>query len=287
MAETVASAIVIRRIPLELPADLDPVIAPGRPEESFAYVGLSLLLPYLEPYLIRSMRAAKAQITDPQLLADLEAFNGQEGQHYKQHIRFNEAVRLHGFPRLEELEAALEADYQRFTETKSLRFNLAFAEGFEAFTSAMARFSFETQLVERLCPPARELFQWHLVEELEHRTVAFDVYDQVCGGYFYRLVVGLYAQWHMHRFIFRAAAVLRDTDREAFRKRYGGPAKAWARLLPLLVQELRWLLPKILATYLPWYTPHAIEMPAGAQAVADRYAALSAGQPTEGTGRPE
>ena len=28
----------------------------------------------------------------------------------------------------------------------------------------------------------------------EHRTVAFDVYDHVCGGYLYRLAVGLFAQ---------------------------------------------------------------------------------------------
>jgi predicted metal-dependent hydrolase len=280
MASSAETGITIRQVPLEFPADLDPIVVPGCPEESFVDIGLSLLLPYLEPYLIRSMRTAKSHVANPRLLADLEAFNGQEGQHYRQHMRFNEAIRLAGFPGLAALEAGLEADYRRFSETKSLRFNLAYAEGFEAFTTALACYSFETHMIDRLSQPARGLFEWHLVEELEHRTVAFDVYQYVCGGYFYRLFVGLFAQWHLHRFVLRAAAVLRGADREAFRRKYGGPAQAWARMWPLFFQAFRLLLPKVLATYLPWYTPHRIEMPPRVRELAERYTELAAGAST-------
>ena len=275
--------LTVRRVPLKFPADLDPIIVPGCPEESFVDIGLSLLLPYMEPYLVRSMRAAKQWITDESLLADLEAFNGQEGQHYRQHMRFNEAIRLTGFPGLAALEAEIDADYRRFSTTKSLRFNLAFAEGFEAFTSALACYSFETRMIDRLSQPARGLFEWHLVEELEHRTVAFDVYEHVCGGYFYRLFVGLFAQWHLHRFVLRVAALLRDTDRETFRQKYGGRAQAWARIRPLVWQAIRLLLPKVLATYLPWYTPHRIGLPARVQELAAHYTELADGTPAPAT----
>jgi predicted metal-dependent hydrolase len=273
----VARAIVIRRLSLEFPPDLDPVIVEGCPEESALNVGISLLLPYLEPYLIRSMRSARKHVTDPELRADLDAFSGQEGQHYRQHLRFNQSLRLAGFPRLKVLEDEVEADFQRFTRTRSLRFNLAYAEGFEAFTMALSRFSLETGALDRLHPAARDLFTWHLIEELEHRTVAFDVYEHVCGGYLYRLAVGVFAQWHLNRFVLRVAGVLRDTDREAFRKKYGGRARAWARTRTLRRQHITGLLPKVLATHLPWYTPHAIEMPAVARTLADHYAALSTG----------
>jgi uncharacterized protein len=276
-AKPVARAIVVRRLPMEFPADLDPVIVEGCPEESALNVGISLLLPYLEPYLIRSMRSARKHVTDPVLLADLDAFSGQEGQHYRQHLRFNQSLRLAGFPGLKALEDEVEADFQRFTRTRSLRFNLAYAEGFEAFTMALSRFSLETGALDRIHPAARDLFTWHLIEELEHRTVAFDVYEHVCGGYLYRVAVGLFAQWHLNRFVLRVAGVLRNTDREVFRKKYGGRAKAWARMRTLHRQNLTGLLPKVLATYLPWYTPHAIEMPAVARALADHYAALSTG----------
>jgi uncharacterized protein len=268
-------AITVRRLALEFPADLDPVVVEGCPEESFMHVGISLLLPHLEPYLIRTMRSARKRVSDRRLLADLDAFVGQEGQHFRQHARFNAAMRLAGFVGLEPLEAAIEADYQRFTGSKSLRFNLAYAEGFEAFTTALSRFSFESKLLDRLHPAARELFLWHLVEELEHRTVAFDVYEHVCGGYPYRLGVGLFAQWHLNRFVLRAIDAMRGADRAAFRAKYGGRAAAWARTRALQRQKVTMFFPKVLATYLPWYSPHKIAMPAAAEALAHHYATRS------------
>jgi hypothetical protein len=272
--------ITVRRIEFSFPERLDPVIFEGRPEESYVLVGISLLLPYLEPYLIRSMREARKQVKDPALLADLDAFNAQEGQHYRQHLRFNEAVRPADVEALTALEAELSADYRRFTATRGIRWNLAYAEGFEAFTTAMARFTLETGQLEGMHPAALELFQWHLIEELEHRTVAFEVYDHVCGGYLYRLAVGLYAQWHLNRFALRVAGVLQNADPAGFRRRFGGRKAAWARLRPLFGKILRRLYPKILATYLPWYTPRAIPLPEEARALGARYAEMALQKPS-------
>jgi predicted metal-dependent hydrolase len=282
VASALEGAITVRRLRFEFAADLDPVLVEGRPEESFMHVGISALLPHLEPYLIRSMQSAKLHVRDEKLLADLEAFSGQEGQHYRQHVRFNEAMRLHRFPGLRKAQADIEADYRRFTRTKSLQFNLAYAEGFEAYTMALSRFSFETGLVDRLPSDVRDLFVWHLVEELEHRTVAFDVYDHVCGGYLYRTGVSLFAQWHLNRFVLRVAEVLRRADREGFRKKYGGRAAARVRTRTLRRQMATRLLPKILATYLPWYSPHKIAMPTAARALADHYAARSSASAASG-----
>ena len=215
--------ITVRHMDLPFPEDLDPVLMPGRPEESYLMVGMSLLLPYLEPYLIRTMKIAKKEIQDPALVEALERFNAQEGQHYRQHHRFNEAIRLQGFPGLAPLEEKLAEDYRRFSDTKSLRFNLAYAEGFEALTTASARWTFEERALDMMNPEARDLFGWHLVEEFEHREVAFDVYDRVCGDYFYRLAAGTWAQWHMSRFIRRCAAYMLEADPN-WPEAYGGQA---------------------------------------------------------------
>ena len=112
--------ISVRRMQFDFPEVVDPLIVEGDPEQSYARIGLSLLLPYLEPYLIRTMRAARPQVNDARLLADLDAFNGQEGQHYRQHRAFNASIRRAGFAGLEGLEREVEADYQRFTRDKSL-----------------------------------------------------------------------------------------------------------------------------------------------------------------------
>lgn len=271
-----AEPITVRRLPFPLPDAIDAMLVEGQPEESFVNVALSLLLPYLEPYLIRSMRAARPHLSDPALAAAVELFIGQEGQHYRQHMRFNAALVTPGREALRALEEELDRDYHRFTDTKSLRFNLAYAEGFEAYTMAVARFSFEVGMIERLAPVARDLYRWHLTEEVEHRTVAFDVYDQVFGGYFYRLVVGWFAQWHLNRFVFRAARAMADADRAGFRAKWGGLAAAWARTRPVLGLALRHLLPKIWATSMPWYTPHRIPMPPAVQALAAEYSARAA-----------
>lgn len=278
MGSEVDAAITFRRVELGFTPDLDPLIIEGQPEESYINIGLSLLLPYLEPYLIRSMNQAKPHVKDERILADLALFNAQEGQHYRQHARFNAAVRLAGYERLKELENELSDDYRRFSKTRSLRFNLAYAEGFEALTMALARFAFETKLTERMRPEVRDLFEWHLIEELEHRTVAFDVYAHVCGGYFYRLLVGLFAQWHLNRFVLRVALAMKAADGPAFIERWGGVGATWRRLKPHAWRALRLLVPKVWATYLPWYTPHRVEMPSAALARAQHYTRLAAEQ---------
>lgn len=259
----------------EFPDGIDPIIVEGQPEESFRTLGMSLLLPYLEPYLIRTMNEAKKRIRDRELLADLEHFNAQEGQHYRQHRLFNEAVRMAEFPELAGLEAELDADYRRFSEERSLKFNLAYAEGFEALTTAAARYSFESRQFERMHPAARVLFSWHLIEELEHRTVAFDVYDHIYGDYFYRLRWGLFAQRHMLSWIHRVACHLEEhTDA---RSRFGGPAGRRARLRAQSWRALRGLVPKVLATYTPWYTPERIAFTDEMKAYAERFTAAAVG----------
>jgi predicted metal-dependent hydrolase len=262
--------ITVRRMAFDFPDEIDPIFIPGEPEESYGIIGLSLLLPHLEPYLIRTMKVAKQQIRDPDLLVDLERFSAQEGQHYREHMRFNAALRLERFPGLAALEDELSQDYQRFTRERSLRFNLAYAEGFEALTTAFARFSFEERGLGDMDSPAADLIAWHTIEELEHRTVAFDVYDHLIGGYFYRLFHGLFAQWHLIRFVRRVSRSMLEADPEAVR-RAGDPVERRARTRALLRLALRKLLPNVLRTYLPWYTPHRIELTPEMQRVARRY----------------
>ena len=178
------SEITVRKIrfPFGEAIDLD------RPDEELWLIlpnlGLSLTMPYLEPYLIRTMKEAQKQIEDPALAEDVRRFSQQEGHHYRNHALFNEDLRAHfGDPvagEIRAIEQALEADYQRFTRGKSLRFNAAYAEGFEAMTCSFALSSLEHGAIAHL--PGGELWSWHMAEEIEHRTVAFDVYDQLVGS---------------------------------------------------------------------------------------------------------
>ena len=166
------------------------------------------------------------------------------------------------------MEKRLEADYLRFSETKSLRFNLGYAEGFEALTTAIARFFLENgDRVEG--SPIGEMLLWHAVEELEHRTVAFDIYDHVCGGYVRRLGIGLFAQWHMARFIARVARHMIEASPEVMAA-HGGAEGARLRRHEASRNQRR-LLPRILRTYLPGYTPHDIPFTHAMREIAARF----------------
>jgi predicted metal-dependent hydrolase len=210
-------------------------------------------------------------VKDERLVAALDKFTAQEGQHYRQHALFNQTFRGRGYDGLGPLEDELEADYQRFTKTKSLRFNLAYAEGFEAFTSQLAIAGAERD-AKGWHPAAQALFGWHLLEELEHRTVAFDVYQHVFGGYPYRVAVSLFAQRHLIRFVDHATTYMLERDREVIAAKYGGASGRAARMRVLRRQFLGDLLPRVARTYSPWYTPHAIEMPARMSELAARIA---------------
>jgi hypothetical protein len=220
------------------------------------------------------MQAATASVTEPQLLDDLKRFSAQEGQHYRMHMKFNAAIRRTGFPRLGELERELEDDYQRFTKTKSLRFNLAYAEGFEALTMNVIKFMMENQGFGDPESPIMQMWEWHFVEEIEHRNVAYDVYDHVCGGYWYRLVVGIYAQWHFTRWIRKVSRYMmelspqpeRSAEDIRARRKLG---RAAGRL------ALRRLLPNLIRIYLPSYTPHALEVSPAMQDIADKYTEIA------------
>jgi len=266
--------ITVRRMPFEFPDEIDPVFIEDDHELSFAFIAASLLLPHLEPYLIRSMKAAQRHVTDPEVLEGLKGFAAQEGQHYRMHMKFNETIRRSGFPGLDALEKELSDDYHRFSKTKSLRFNLAYAEGFEAVTMHVVKRLMEPNGFGEDLPVFLQMWEWHFVEELEHRTVAFDVYDHVCGGYLYRLVVGAWAQWHFSRWVRRVVKYMMSVRPPP---KLSAAEKAEQKKTSPIPQpaSARDLLPGLLRIYLPSYTPHDVEIAPGMQALADKYSEMA------------
>lgn len=261
--------ITVRKMPFEFPDDIDPVFLDGDHKRSYSFIAGSLLLPHLEPYLIRTMRAAEQHVTDPAVLEGLKKFVRQEAQHYQMHKKFNDSIRLSGFPELAAFEKELSDDYKRFTNTKSLRFNLAYAEGFEALTMNAVRHMMGPNGFGDDLPPFLQMLEWHFVEELEHRTVAFDVYEHVYGGYFYRLFVGIWAQWHFTSWMRRVARYMLRTS---------PPPKAQAKgasSTMLRQATVGSLLPGLLRIYLPNYTPHDVEISPGIQVLADKYSEMA------------
>ena len=244
--------------------EIDPQLVRDALPELFPGYGISMTLPYLEPYLVRTMRAALKHCTDPVVAQEVRQFIGQEAQHFRQHAVLNDMIRSIS-PELEglrKIEDQLEADYQRFTNTKSLKFNLAYAEGFEAATFAGGRANFRNNVFDRLetiqNTDLLRLFIWHALEEVEHSTVTFNIYDHLYGDYLYRLVAGTYGQYHFFKYVFLFSKFIAKNAPQALEQgRALWPSKNllgdWKEQLSLLGQ--------IAKVYLPGYNPANQDLP--------------------------
>ena len=261
----------IRRMEFAFQPDMDLVFVKDDPEMSFMFLGAWMMLPYLEPFLIRTMRDALPLVRDPQLKEDLKRFCAQEGEHYKQHARANELLRaLHpSYEALLPLEKELDAELKDFTRNKPLKFKLAYAEGFESMTSAMSRAQFEVGLYDRTDSPLADLAKWHVMEELEHRSVAFDVYEHIVGSWFYRMKQSLLSQKHYLGWVKRFRDVLVAPQGELFAA-YDTP-EIRARRKAFNNHYLRRGIPRVLATYMPWYNPAKVDLPEQFQIAREHY----------------
>lgn len=184
MAEVAREPLPIpRQIGFEFPDDLSPRWKPDDPEFCAMVNGASLTMPYLEPFLVKTVREAIPQIDDARIREEAKAFNTQEQFHYRAHRRFNELVKSKGYPELAEQEARLQASYGRLGQ-QSLRRRLAYTAGFEAMTMGVTRWLINNRVALFGGSDTRvaSFILWHFVEEAEHKCVAYDVYQAVYGG---------------------------------------------------------------------------------------------------------
>lgn len=227
----------------------------------------------VEPWLINMLHESMPLLPAgcEWLKADAEKFIGQESQHFRQHRIFNKLMADSGFPKLAELERGLAADLERFTRTKSLKWRLAYADGFESLGAVAGKLWFEDseEMIGGLDNAAIRMWKWHMAEEYEHREVCFQFYkamycrgfwNSVVNGYFFRVYGLIFALWHLRGFASRAVAYMRAVEMErmsdAEKAQLAKDTKAFKRF------NLKAFGP-LLANLLPWYNPARKPLPKG------------------------
>ena len=172
-----------RRIRLDWPDDTRAAWQPVKPEFAAAVNSLSLGIPHGESYVMRSVRRAAADLDDPALAARVTAFLDQEGEHSRQHRRFNTLL-TEQHPSLGRIERWLARSYRFLERRAGDRFAIAYAAGFEATAFAAARWmdAHRHELFRGADTEPATLILWHLAEEVEHKTVAHDVWAATDGS---------------------------------------------------------------------------------------------------------
>jgi len=187
------------------------------------------------------------QIDDPELLARIRGFAGQEGQHSHQHDRHLDLLISQGYtgliPRNRIVDWMMQWSLRRMPKA-----SLAGTAALEHLTALLARrmLSEPERWTRDMDPRMAPLWLWHALEEAEHKAVAFDVLARVAPGRALRNIqlaqntVGLFVE------ILDRTVYMLWKDGQLFRR------KVWADGLRFLFGREGFLRGHG-ADYWPWY----------------------------------
>ncbi len=147
----------------------------------------SAVIPHGERFFIESVRNYRGQIRDARLQDRVTGFIGQEAMHGKEHDTMNEAYDAMGFPLLR-IDSLSQRGFKWFARLAPKRMQLAFTVAIEHLTAIISEYTFRRPEIQaKYDPEALKFTLWHMVEETEHKAVAFDVYEATGGGYLTRI----------------------------------------------------------------------------------------------------
>jgi hypothetical protein len=154
--------------------------------------GVNLLFPAGERFFIRSVKHYLDRVSADRQ-ADVRAFFGQEGRHAYAHERFFDTLRAQGYDVDSILRRYEHVAYDYIEKYSPPLLRLSVTVALEHFTAILAEDALTGTELSHADPEIRRLLEWHAVEELEHKAVAFDVLKEIAPSYVVRaagMVVG-------------------------------------------------------------------------------------------------
>lgn len=210
-----------------------------------------------ERYFISTVRAFRDDITDPQMKHDVADFMMQEGQHGKVHTQYNDRLARQGIKikRLtDEMKRINEIRLRRY----SAKYNVALTAAFEHFTAMMADLFFaDKKMLAGADERVRAMLAWHAVEEMEHKSVAYDVMQKVAKvGYLRRILAMSHAIFSFIVVSIMLTNWFLKDDGYSWRQRQRITLKA----MPWTIGHmLRRLIPMVLIYYKPGFHPQQMK----------------------------
>ncbi|MBO9469777.1 metal-dependent hydrolase [Endozoicomonas sp. G2_2] len=142
---------------------------------------MSLLFPAGERMFIDAVRSYRDEIPDPDLKKAATAFIGQEAMHSREHIEYNELLENAGLPahKLDNFTWNL-LDGIKARTWKSMP--LAATIALEHYTALMGDMLLRyPEMMQGSQEDFERMWRWHALEEVEHKAVAYDVYEKCIG----------------------------------------------------------------------------------------------------------
>lgn len=166
---------------------------PNEPTATHVINVLHLLLPAGERWFVKVFKEALPYVKDEQLLKDVKGFMGQEATHSVQHAYVLEHLAeqnldTSGYTRhVEWMFDVLLGEKPPWgapiSRREWLRFRLSLIAAIEHFTAVLGDWILDAEALDHVDTDEvmLDLLRWHGAEEVEHRAVAFDMYQHVGG----------------------------------------------------------------------------------------------------------
>jgi hypothetical protein len=179
------SSLIVRKLQIDLSRGFGRRWLAGDAYRTQFFNALSMSFPIGEQMFIDSLRAVPPERLDGRLAAEVKDFVGQEASHRFVHIQYNAQLVRQGIPYT--LEAPIARRIGRLCRLDMLS-RLAVTCALEHYTAVLADGVLRyPEWMEGAETPMRLLWNWHAVEETEHKAVAYDAYRAAGGGYLRRV----------------------------------------------------------------------------------------------------
>ena len=224
------------------------------PVMSHLLTALSSTFPIGEQFFVHSVRNVRDKVTDEKLQAEIAAFIGQEAMHSKAHAEFNDAWRRDDY-NLDRFQAWL-ARKNSYVKSLHPKIQLAITCAFEHFTALLGGYILRhPEVLSTLDDDAIKLWVWHAIEEIEHRAVAFDVYQHIYGDDKIRRMMMRSVTTGFASLTFYSASKLFMQDKKKSLPKLGGNLFGAYLLAKMFIQ----LTPEYLAYYKADFHPTEID----------------------------
>lgn len=160
----------------------------GEPATTHLLNAYTLLVPDNEGFYIRTLNRALPRLDDMHLRNAVREFSRQEGQHGVAHRHAWALLAAQGYRYEAYVKLADKAAFALVEKFAPLNLRVAMVACVEHLNAVIGYEYLRRDLMHGVDPRMRALFEWHFAEEIEHKSVSFDVLCAFRGNYALRLL---------------------------------------------------------------------------------------------------
>ena len=153
----------------------------------------SIVFPSAERFFISTIKQHRDNIADPQLKLEVAEFIKQEVWHTYAHEQYNAWLDSQGF-NASQLAEDSNARFEWINQTFKPETQLAITVASEHITALTGAHSLQNRtFLKSMAPHFENIWRWHSIEEVEHKSVTMDVYRTINGNTTRRQMALLFA----------------------------------------------------------------------------------------------